>query len=61
MERKHLAFIALVISMLYGVGFAVIGDGARQTYAVIGAVIVAIAWIAVGVFARDSSNSSDNT
>ncbi|WP_208378993.1 hypothetical protein [Cumulibacter soli] len=50
-SRKTLSFVALVVSMLYGVGFTVVDD--KQTYAPIGGVIVAIAWIAVGVFGRD--------
>ena len=53
MERKNIAFAALVFTMLYGVGFTVIGDGARPTYAAIGGVLVAIAWISVGYFGRD--------
>ena len=47
MDRKTLSFIAIVISILYGVGVAVF-DGSRSTYAVIGGAVVAIAWIAVG-------------
>ncbi|MFC3850805.1 hypothetical protein ACFORJ_11620 [Corynebacterium hansenii] len=50
MDRKILAFIALALTMLYGVGFAVI-DG-TGTYAVVGGIIVALAWVAVGVFGR---------
>ncbi|MFV0532628.1 MAG: hypothetical protein ACK5MR_03120 [Cumulibacter sp.] len=50
-SRKTLSFVALVASMLYGVGFTVVDD--KATYAPIGGVIVAIAWVAVGVFGRD--------
>lgn len=53
MNRKYLSFIALVISILYGVGFAVIGEDNRTTYAAIGAALVAIAWISVGMLGRD--------
>ncbi len=52
MDRKYLSFIALALSMLYGAGFAVIDDPA-DGYAAFGGVIVALAWIAVGVFGRD--------
>ncbi len=52
MNRKTLAFVALAISMLYGVGFAVFDDP-PQGYAAVGAVVVALSWIAVGTFGRD--------
>ena len=51
MDRKTLSFVAIVISILSGVGFAVF-DGSRSTYAVIGGAVVAIAWIAVGYFGK---------
>ncbi|GAA1482124.1 hypothetical protein GCM10009624_25640 [Gordonia sinesedis] len=51
MDRRTLAFIALAITMLYGVGFAVIDDAVP--YAPIGGVIVALAWVSVGVFGKD--------
>lgn len=51
MSRKTLAFIATAISMLYGVGFVVFRDSTSQ-YAVIGGVVVAIAWMAVGALAK---------
>lgn len=54
MNRRTLSFIALVISMVYGALFAVIGEEQRTAYAVIGGVVVAIAWISVGVFGRDA-------
>lgn len=54
MDRKVLSFIALACSMIYGIGFAVIDDDVRSIWAPIGAGIVALAWIAVGVFGRDS-------
>ena len=46
MERQHLVFLALAISMLYGVGFTVV-DESGDGYAAIGGVVVALAWIAV--------------
>lgn len=52
MPRRTLAFIALAISMLYGVTVGVAGDH-RTVIAPIGGVLVALAWIAVGVFGRD--------
>lgn len=51
MDRKVLSFIALAVSMLYGVAVALGGDN-RQTIAIIGAVVVALAWIAVGTFGK---------
>ncbi len=52
MNRRHLSFIALAITMLYGASFAVF-DEAPKGYAAIGGVVVALAWISVGVFGRD--------
>ena len=54
MDRKYLSFIALAISMLYGAGFAVV-DNPGDGYAAFGAVVVALAWIATGVFGKDAS------
>lgn len=54
MDRKVLSFIALAASMLFGVGFAVI-DGDKTTYAVVGGIIVALLWISVGMFGRDTA------
>ena len=50
MNARVLQFIALVISIVYGVGFAIIDD--TSTYAPIGGAVCAIAWIAVGMFGR---------
>ena len=55
MDRKKLSFFALAISMIYGVGFAVIDDA--SAYAPIGGVVVALAWIAVGVFGREDGSA----
>jgi hypothetical protein len=52
MNRRHLSFIALAITMLYGASFALF-DEAPKGYAAIGGVVVALTWIAVGVFGRD--------
>lgn len=42
-----MSLIALAVSMLYGVGFAFIDN--TTTYAIVGGIIVALAWVAVGV------------
>jgi hypothetical protein len=52
MNRRHLTFIALAISMLYGAGFAVFDETPRG-YAPLGAVVVALSWISIGFFGRD--------
>lgn len=53
MDRQKLAYIALVITIIYGGLFAVIGDSQRTTYAAVGAIVVAIAWVSVGMLGRD--------
>lgn len=52
MNRKTLSFIALAISVLYGAGFAVFGGDTPRGYAAVGAALVALSWVAVGVFGR---------
>lgn len=52
MDTKTLSFIAIAVSMIFGVGFTIVSDSARPMYAVIGGVIVALCWIAVGMFGR---------
>lgn len=56
MNKQTLVFIALAITIVYGGLFAVIGDGARTTYAVIGAIVVALAWLSVGMLTRDDDD-----
>lgn len=58
MERKKLAYAALVLTIIYGGLFAVIGDDARTTYAAIGAIVVAIAWVSVGILGKDEPTGS---
>lgn len=60
MNRRYLAFVALAITMLYGVSFAVV-DETPKGYAPIGGVVVALAWIAVGVFGRDDDQTPRDT
>jgi hypothetical protein len=60
MSRSTLSFIALAISMFYGVGFVVIPEDSRTGYAVIGAVVVALAWIASGRFGRPDAPRDDS-
>lgn len=56
MERQKLAYLALVLTIIYGGLFAIIGDGARTTYAAIGAIVVSIAWISVGMLGKDGND-----
>lgn len=54
MQKKTLMYIATVITMFYGVGF-VVAEGHYDSYAVIGAVVVAAAWMAYGMLGREDS------
>lgn len=59
MKRQTLVFIALAITILYGVSFAAFDTS--QAFVSLGAAVVAISWIAVGVFGReDTPNSRDS-
>ncbi|GIL37630.1 hypothetical protein LG324_10055 [Phycicoccus jejuensis] len=57
MNRRYLSFAALAITLLYGASFALFDGGAPKGYAAIGGVVVALAWIAVGVFGRDTDHA----
>jgi len=59
MDRRYLSFIALAITMLYGVSFTLF-DETPTGYAAIGGVVVALAWIAVGVFGRNTPHPHDD-
>lgn len=48
--------IALAASMLCGAGFVVFDDSSAA-YAVLGGVIVALCWIAVGVFGPERART----
>ena len=48
MGTRTPALIALVITMAYGIGFAFF-DEVPRAYAVAGALLVAAAWVAVGM------------
>lgn len=58
MDRRYLSFIALAVTMLYGASFAVF-DEVPKGYAPIGGVVVALCWIAVGVFGKDTARPDD--
>ncbi len=58
MDRRHLSFLALAITLLYGASFALF-DTTPQGYAALGGVVVALAWIAVGVFGKDTRQQAD--
>lgn len=53
MERKTFVFIALAITIFYGVLAGVLQNGA---FSAIGAAVVALSWIAVGVFGNNGRN-----
>lgn len=56
MDRKILTFITLALSMLYGISVGVFAD-ARGWLAPLGAVVVALAWIAVGMFGKSDKST----
>lgn len=58
MDRNTLAFIAIAVTILYGVTVGVSGD-ARGVVAPVGAGIVAIMWIAVGMLGKDPKDPGD--
>ena len=58
MHRNALAFLALAVTMIYGVGFALF-DTPSQAYAVGGALLVALCWIAVGALGRHHGRQLD--
>ena len=57
MNRNTLSFLALAVSMLFGVGFTAVPDAALSSYAAIGGVVVALTWIASGRFGRPEGAS----
>ena len=54
MNRRVLSFVALAITLLYGIGFAVIDT--NTPYAVVGGVVVALSWVAVGMLGREEDD-----
>lgn len=58
MNRKYLSFIALAVTILFGVGFAIL-DPVPTAYTVGGGAVIAILWIAVGVFGKDETSPPD--
>lgn len=57
MDKRTITFIALIVTMCFGIGFAVIDDGVRQNYAIIGSLLVAILWMTVGFIGRRECGS----
>lgn len=57
MDKRTITFIALIVTMCFGAGFAVIDDGVRQNYAIIGSLLVAILWMTVGFIGRRECGS----
>lgn len=56
MDRQKLAYIALVLTIIYGGLFAVIGADARAPYAAIGGLVVGLMWVSVGVLGKDKDD-----
>ncbi len=56
MNRRYLSFAALAITLLTGRASRS-STAAPEGYAAIGGVVVALAWIAVGVFGRDTDHA----
>ncbi len=52
MDRRVLVFVALAVTMLYGVTVGL--SDARDVVAPVGGVVVALSWVAVGMFGRTS-------
>lgn len=61
METQKLAYIALLLTIIYGMLFAVIGEGARTTYGAIGGIVVAIAWVSVGMLGKDPDDDTETS
>ncbi len=59
MNRNVLSFIALAITICYGAGFAAFRGDVPAPYAALGGALVALAWIAVGVFGRDKASPTE--
>lgn len=56
MDRRILTFIALAISIVYGGTVALVEDN-RQTIAIAGGIVVALAWVAVAMLGeRDADH-----
>lgn len=58
MDRKKIAAGLLVLSMIYGGVLAVLGlleSGAVSVVALVGAVVLGIGWVLLGVLSRDAA------
>lgn len=51
MDRRVLVFVALAITLLYGVTVGVLDS--PRVFAPVGGVVVALSWVAVGMFGRE--------
>lgn len=55
MDRKILQFAALVVTLIFGAVVALVDEN-RQTVAIAGGMVVALAWIVVVTFGKDAPN-----
>ncbi|WP_018157106.1 hypothetical protein [Demetria terragena] len=55
MDRKILQFIALVVTLIFGAVVALVDEN-RQTIAIAGGMVVALAWVVVGTFGKDTAS-----
>lgn len=55
MNRNVLVYTALAITIVYGMCFAFFGHS--RTYTIVGALLVSLSWIAVGVLGRGDQRS----
>lgn len=59
MNRRVLFFIAIAITMLFGLGF-VVWDPRPDNYAVIGGVLIGLMWLALTMFARQGQRDGQS-
>lgn len=48
MNAKTMGLLAVIVSMLFGLGFLLVPDSARSVYSTAGGAAVAVMWMAVG-------------
>lgn len=58
-SKRVLSFIALIITVFYAIGFAV--WDVSDTYTIIGAVTVLLAWIGVGMLSKQQLKPPPNS
>lgn len=59
MDHRSYNIVAVLVTMAFGLGFIFMPDAHRQTYAIVGGILIAAIWVGRGLVGRRSGPHQD--